>query len=195
MILSDGEIQDAINDGRIIIEPRPVDEQYTTSALDLYLGDEILELKTPEELAREEPPGAERPLVINLIEVDTRLLFSKYAKPLPKELDGSFLLPPQKFVLGITRERVTLPREAKIAARVEGRSTLARLGLVVHLTAPTIHAGFSGPIVLEMYNYGNYPLRLLPGKLAICQLIFERLGEIPKGHLRTQYSDQRGIRS
>ena len=101
--------------------------------------------------------------------------------------------PPDKFVLGITREYVELPRRSKIAARVEGRSTLARLGLVVHLTAPTIHAGFSGNIVLEMYNLGKFKLILRPGRLAICQLIFERLGQAPTGAINTGFQNQSGV--
>jgi dCTP deaminase len=194
VILSDREIQEAIRRKTIIIDPPPTEEQYTTSALDLVLGDEILELKTLQELQSEEPAGVERPPVVDVSKVDVRDLLRKYAKPLPKQADGSFVLPPQKFVLGITRESVELPRRSKIAARVEGRSTLARLGLVVHLTAPTIHAGFSGRIVLEMYNFGNYSLRLTPNKLAICQLIFERLGRIPKGPVKTRYLKQKAIR-
>jgi dCTP deaminase len=194
VILSDGEIQEAIRRKVIFIDPPPTEEQYTTSALDLLVGDEILELKTVEELQSDEPAGVERPPVVDLSKVDVRDLLRKYAKPLPKQSDGSFILPPQKFVLGITREYVELPRKSKIAARVEGRSTLARLGLVVHLTAPTIHAGFSGRIVLEMCNFGNYSLRLTPNKLAICQLIFERLGRVPKGPVRTKYLRQKGLR-
>jgi dCTP deaminase len=194
VILSDREIQEAIKRKQIILDPLPSDEQYTTSALDLVLGDEILELKTVQELQSEEPAGVERTPVVDLSKVDVRDLLRKYAKPLPRETDGSFILPPDKFVLGITREYIELPRKSKIAARVEGRSTLARLGLVVHLTAPTIHAGFSGRIVLEMCNFGNYNLRLIPNTLAICQLIFERLGRIPKGPVKTRYLKQKGIR-
>ena len=194
MILSDVEISKAIASGEIVIDPEPVAEQYTTSALDLILGDELLELKAPEELASEEPKGVERPLIVDPERVDVRTFLQKYAKSLQREIDGSFILPPEKFVLGITRERIELPRKSKIAARVEGRSTLARLGLVVHLTAPTIHAGFAGRIVLEMYNFGNYPLRLSPGRLAICQLIFERLGRAPRGPVQTRYLGQKAIR-
>ncbi|HWP58828.1 MAG TPA: dCTP deaminase [Candidatus Acidoferrales bacterium] len=194
MILSDREIQQAIRRKAIIIDPVPTEEQYTTSALDLLLGEEILELKTLEELQSKEPAGMERPPVVDLSKVDVRDLLRKYAKPLPKQRDGSFILPPGKFVLGITREYVELPRKSKIAARVEGRSTLARLGLVVHLTAPTIHAGFAGHIILEMCNFGSYSLRLIPSKLAICQLVFERLGRIPKGPVRTRYLKQKAIR-
>jgi dCTP deaminase len=194
VILSDREIREALRQKKILIDPLPTEEQYTTSALDLILGDEIFELKTARELLQEEPKGVERPIVIDPLQIDLKNFLGRYAKPLPKEPDGSFILHPQKFVLGITREYVELPRRSKIAARVEGRSTLARLGLVVHLTAPTIHAGFPGRIVLEMYNFGNYPLRLTPGKLAICQLIFERLGRIPGGPVRTTHAGQRSVR-
>lgn len=89
---------------------------------------------------------------------------------------------------------MTLPPQSRIAARVEGRSTLARLGLVVHLTAPVIHAGFSGIIALEMYHFGPHPLRLWPGKHPICQLIFERVGEEPEGGVRSVYQGQTGVR-
>ena len=193
MILSDVEIKEALRRKAIIITPLPGDTQFTTSALDLFLGEEVLELKSAAALAEEEPQGVERTLVIDPGQVDVRNLLQKYAKPVPREADGSFILHPNRFTLGITREFVELPRRSKIAARVEGRSTLARLGLVVHLTAPTIHAGFAGNIVLEMYNFGNYPLRLRPGRLAICQLIFERLGQVP-GKIQTKYLGQKALR-
>jgi dCTP deaminase len=190
VILSDGEIRQAIRENKIHIDPLPEEQQYTTSALDLVLGDEIKELKSIHELQREEPIGVQRPLIIDLSTIDIHTLLEKYAKPVQMESDGSYLLPPDKFVLGITREYIDLPRKSKIAARVEGRSTLARLGLVIHLTAPTIHADFRGRIVLEMRNFGNYDLRLRPGKLHVCQLIFERLGKIPQGPARTKFIGQ-----
>ena len=193
MILSDGEIKAALRRKAIIIDPDPEETQFTTSALDLFLGEEVLELKSADELAKEEPSGVERPLIVDPGRIDVRNMLQKYARPVRREDDGSFILQPNRFTVGITRESVELPRESKIAARVEGRSTLARLGLVVHLTAPTIHAGFAGKIVLEMYNFGNYPLRLRPGRLAICQLIFERLGQVP-GKIQTVYMGQKALR-
>lgn len=63
----------------------------------------------------------------------------------------------------MTKEFVEIPKGSKIAARVEGKSSLARTGLTIHMTAPTIHADFSGTIALEMYNFGVYPVRLRPG--------------------------------
>jgi dCTP deaminase len=194
VILSDGEIQEAIARKFIIIEPIPTEEQYTTSALDLSLGQELFELKTPEEMAKEEPRGVERSFVINLAEIDIKSFQAKYTRPLAPEPDGSFIWHPRKFILTMTKEYVELPRQSRIAARVEGRSTLARLGLIVHLTAPTIHAGFSGYITLEMFNLGPYSVRLSPG-IAICQLVFERLRRVPKGPVRTAFQGQTGIRS
>jgi len=194
VILSDIEIQRAIHNKEIIIEPTPTEEQYNTSALDLMLGDEIYEYKSLDELAEEEPAGVERSLIIDPLRIDVPNLLRRYGKPLPKQSDGSFTLGHNRFVIGITREYIKLPRRSKIAARVEGRSTLARLGLAVHLTAPTIHAGFEGNIILEMYNFGHYPIRLTPGRLAICQLIFERVSRVPKGPVRTKYIGQKSIR-
>ena len=79
---------------------------------------------------------------------------------------------PNDFVLAWTAETVYLPVTSRFAARVEGKSGLARLGLVVHLTAPTIHAGYKGQIQLEMINFGPNEIILDVG-MPICQLIFE----------------------
>ena len=96
MILSDREIREALRKKKILIPPPPTEEQYTTSALDLILGDEIFELKTPEELAQEEPKGVERPIVIDPLHIDLKNFLGRYAKPLPKEPDGSFILHPEE---------------------------------------------------------------------------------------------------
>jgi dCTP deaminase len=181
LILSDIEIKEALKNQQIIINPTPKDSQFTTSAVDLMLGDELNE---PEEPLK----GTE--LQINPAEVDLLDLLTKYTKPVQPQQDGSFILNPEQFVLGITNEYIELPIKSRIAARVEGRSSLARLGLVVHLTAPTIHAGFKGRIALEMYNFGKYPIKLVPMKLAICQLIFERLGRTPKREPPTKFMGQ-----
>ena len=68
----------------------------------------------------------------------------------PKEIGMDvYILEPKAFVLGWTEENLTLPTHSRLAARVEGKSSLARLGIGVHVTAPTVHAGFKGPIQLE----------------------------------------------
>lgn len=93
-------------------------------------------------------------------------------------------------MLAITRERVHLNRNFKLAARVEGRSSLARIGIVVHLTAPTIHAGFNGRITLEMINFGPFYLRMVPNKTPICQLIVEQLESVPTQEINTEFQGQ-----
>lgn len=85
--------------------------------------------------------------------------------------DG-FELGPQRFVLGSTVEVVSVPRD--IVARVEGKSSLGRLGLLVHATAGFCDPGFSGRITLEFYNLNPRPIILRPG-LRICQISFQQL--------------------
>src|SRR5262245_56850741 len=111
-----------------------------------------------------------------------------------------YILQPQSFVLGFTREKVRIPGRCRIAARVEGKSSLARLGFGVLVTAPTIHAGFGAkneksagaPVQLEIFNLGPWPVRLDIG-MRICQLIFEEVREVPSTPYRGQFSDQRGF--
>jgi deoxycytidine triphosphate deaminase len=96
--------------------------------------------------------------------------------------DEGYVLYRNKLILGFTKEYVDLRLDTKYAARVEGKSSLARLGLSVHITAPTIHSGFDGCVRLEIVNHGPLPIRLRSG-MSICQLIFEQtLGTPDKGY-------------
>jgi dCTP deaminase len=172
MILSDRDIKQYLRDGRIVIDPLPEDRQYSTTAVDLLLGDEVL---------RWLPAQAGVTTVVQPDQVGLQALYQQYTCRAQTEADGSFILEPGEFVVCVTHERVSLPRDSKIAARVEGRSKLARLGLSIHLSAPTIHSGFTGKITLEMRNSG--PLRLkLPKRLAVCQLVFEKVTSTPGAH-------------
>lgn len=191
MILSDIEIKREIDAGRISIDPRPIEEQFTTSAVDLRLSDELIRPKTRKEIQNGEPPGVRHDMSIDAESIDVVEWLRRYGEQVTKENDGAFVLEPQQFVVGRTLEMIGLPRD--IAARVEGRSTLARIGLTVHMTAPTIHAGFSGRITLEICNFGPLPLRLKPG-LPVCQLIFERVGRAAEGPVRTKWLDQERVR-
>ena len=94
-----------------------------------------------------------------------------------------------KFVLGWTAEYIDLKIDTRLAARVEGKSSIARLGIVVHMTAPTIHAGFEGQIRLEIANYGLFPVRLRP-KMRICQLVFEITLGAPEKAFQSQFARQ-----
>lgn len=189
MILSNEGIRKALRQNEIRIEPQPTDDQYTTSAVDLLLGGtELCKIWDPEKLNL---PGTKVELNLALQEFGKT---ANFLVPAPCERDGTVVLPPYSrepaHLLAMTRERICLNREAKIAARVEGRSSFARLGLVVHLTAPTIHAGFRGPITLEIINFGPFYLKFVPGQTRICQLILERLETEPAGEPATAFQDQ-----
>ncbi len=114
----------------------------------------------------------------------------------PVEVDGdqTFVLHPGEFVLGSTYETVTLPDD--IAARLEGKSSLGRLGLLTHSTAGFIDPGFSGHVTLELANVATLPIKLYPG-MKIGQLCFFRLSSAadhPYGSEKygSRYQGQRG---
>lgn len=106
--------------------------------------------------------------------------------------ENALVLKPGEFILALTRERVELPETTRIAARVEGKSSLARIGLAVHVTAPTIHAGFKGNITLEIKNHGVLPIRLTVG-MPICQLIFEMVFGTPSKVMSGIFQNQRSV--
>jgi dCTP deaminase len=175
MILTDREIKIAIARGLIRIDPEPDhDVAFTSTAVDLTLDPQIRVFK-------DHPIG-----VVPTIDPSTPGFNSTDAisgltdkKKIP---EAGYQLQPNRLILAWTKEYIELSIVTRIAARVEGRSSLARLGLGVHITAPTIHAGFEGPIQLEMINHGVAPILLRPG-MRICQLIFETtLGTPEKGY-------------
>jgi dCTP deaminase len=110
------------------------------------------------------------------------------------EADEPFILHPGEFVLGSTYEVVTLPDD--VAARLEGKSSLGRLGLLTHSTAGFIDPGFSGHVTLELSNVATLPIKLWPG-MKIGQLCFFRLSS-PSAHpygsekYGSRYQGQRG---
>ncbi|MEN9740797.1 MAG: hypothetical protein RLZ72_1063, partial [Actinomycetota bacterium] len=108
--------------------------------------------------------------------------------------DEPFILHPGEFVLGSTFELVTLPND--VAARLEGKSSLGRLGLLTHSTAGFVDPGFSGHVTLELSNVATLPIKLWPG-MKIGQLCFFRLtseSENPYGSEKygSRYQGQRG---
>lgn len=108
--------------------------------------------------------------------------------------DGVFMLHPGEFVLGSTLERVAVPND--LVARVEGKSSLGRLGLLIHSTAGFIDAGFDGHVTLELANVANLPITLYPG-MKIGQISFMRMtspAEKPygSGAKGSKYQGQRG---
>lgn len=173
MILSNVKIVEALQRGHISIAPlphlRPEEAPFNTSAIDLTLGDEIL------------TPRGGANITFALREKFSPDFLERNWRTVKITEDQPFKLKSNLLVLGRTAERVRFPinpNGPNYSARVEGRSSHARLGLVVHLTAPTIHADFEGTVTLEMVNLGPYPLELTPG-IKICQLIVETVDGIP----------------
>ena len=186
MILSNVDIKKALSEGKITITPDPEPDQYTSSSLDLRIGDEFKIY--PPELFSQKGVGIE----VTYFEFDYKKFSAAYLEDLQWERDGSVIIPPKAFILATTLERITLHMNGQIAARVEGRSSIARLGLVVHLSSPTIHAGYSGKITLEIINNGFAKVKLTPKKDRICQLIFEQLSSKPDIASKEQLSQFQG---
>lgn len=173
MILSNREIQKAIDDGRLIIDPEPLPREpsienpncpYDTTSVDLRLGEHI-----------SVPKGG--PFTYDLRKVGIARFLTENFEQVPFTSQGGYAIQPDIFVLGNTLERITLPVVPgfkPLAARIEGKSSFARCGLLVHFTAPTVHAGFEGKLTLEMKNLGANAVTLYPG-MPICQLIMEEV--------------------
>jgi dCTP deaminase len=193
MILCDREIRAALARHAIRITPDPTLDPslWSSTALDLHLGDRVSfwDFTRPGAPACFSPADPDHDLV-DLIARFTRT----HAIP-----DAGILLERASFLLGWTLEAVQLPHRSRIAARVEGKSSLARLGMGVHVTAPTIHAGFGyadrnpdwvgNPIQLEIWNTGPRPILLKRG-MRICQLIFEWVDGTPEQGYHGQFRVQ-----
>jgi dCTP deaminase len=173
MILSNAGILHAIRKGEFRIGGMTGNEDaalppFNTTAVDLRIDSEIVIPQSRTAAIDLRRPGIREYLRANSDTIQIRP-------------DQPYSLDPGRFVLAQTREVISLPvapgRRA-FNARVEGKSSIARCGVLVHFTAPTIHAGFEGTIALELVNLGVQPFLLYPD-LYICQLLFEPVeGEI-----------------
>jgi dCTP deaminase len=169
MILTDREIAIALDRRQISIDPRPPREALSSTSIDLTLARAFAEWSPrPGQAIR---PGTEG------------YVYSRFAKELQRRLDAAeYTLAPGAFVLAWTAERISIPVNSRLAARVEGKSSLARLGVGIHITAPTIHSGFEGQVQLEMFNFGPNTI-ILDAGMRVCQLIFEQtVGTPEKGY-------------
>ena len=178
MIYSGQNIADALQSGLLVIDPPPSEEMFATSAVDLRLGRRFSVFEKP-------IPGAGVFVTIGRAQPEAVAARYGVVKEVP---DGEYLEPePGEFALTSTLERVAMPLH--LAARVEGKSSVARFGLSIHQSAPTIHADFRGNIRLEISNVGPFACRLVPGS-RICQLIVEELKDPASEPLRSRFQDQ-----
>jgi dCTP deaminase len=176
MVLTDREIQTAIQTKQISIEPRPDQAAFSSTSLDLTLSPRLQVWRT------KHAAGVEGNVICPAAQGYN---FQDVVKAHSDKLDignDGYIVEPGAFILGWTNEDIDLPTSSRIAARVEGKSSLARLGIGIHITAPTIHAGFQGTIQLEICNHGSVRVRLMAG-MPVCQLIFEQtFGTPAKGY-------------
>jgi dCTP deaminase len=178
MILSNRGIQNALDQGRLVIQPEPAPREptvngpacpYNTTAVDLRLGRYI------------SVPREKEPFTFDLRQGGLAKFLADRCEPVDLTRPGGFVLDPRKFILAQTLESVGLPLfkdKPPLAARIEGKSSGARIGLLVHFTAPTVHAGWDGPLTLEMINLGPASIALWYEQ-SICQLIVEEVDAIP----------------
>lgn len=195
MILSNMELFRALDSRRLVLDPEPAPRQlvvgspgdycpYDTHAVDLALGSEIT---IPE-------PGT---YAYDLMQPTPLALFiERNSRRYRLDDHSHYVLERQQFILAQTREKVSLPidhadnRNANVclAARIEGKSSRARVGLLIHFTAPTVHPGWSGPLTLEMINLGPAGILLRPG-MPIAQLIVEEVKGLPH-FSKSQFHEQ-----
>ncbi|MDO5851133.1 MAG: dCTP deaminase [Methanobacteriaceae archaeon] len=156
-ILSDQDIKKYLKEEKIIIDPLSDEKQIQPSSVDLRIGDEFKEFKI-----------ISKPYIdpLDNIDMDTYMTSFHIKKGEP------FIIHPGEFTLATTYERIKLPDD--IVARVEGRSSMGRLGVTMHVTAGFIDPGFDGKITLEISNIGKMPVALYPGQ-RVCQIVFETM--------------------
>ena len=184
MVLSDQEIRMELRNGGLAISPEINDAQIRPLSVDLQLSDVFTVFKTPDEIAK--LAGLDQ--FVDLANVnDVEAIVSAVGRKVVLAEGERLDLKPGEFILAYTLERIELSNY--LAARVEGRSTLARLGLSIHQTAPTVHANFKGQLRLEIMNNGPVPCKLSQG-IVICQLILERLGWPAVGDLTSAFQNQ-----
>ena len=173
MIISDRDIKKKVAEGSIVVTSPIGDHEKNIhgSSWDFRLGKHF-------KVYKKSSVAVLDPMKMESFEGLTKL----YTIEDPGE---PFVVHPGDFVLGVTLEKVKLPND--VVARVEGRSSLGRLGIIVHSTAGFIDAGFEGTITLEITNINNVPVALYPG-MRVCQLAFETMSspaEVPYGEKKS----------
>lgn len=179
MVLSDRDLKKALKSGHIKITPKPdLETQLGSCSIDLRLGKEF-----------------------RVFEHSRHVFIDPFRKEIGQEVTKEYIVPdnepfviqPRDFVLGTTIESIEVPDD--LTGQLEGRSSIGRLGVIVHSTAASIECGFRGHITLELANMGTMPVKLYPG-MRICSISFMQLtspADVPyykkKG---AKYVDQKG---
>jgi dCTP deaminase len=177
MILSDRDLKKALDQKRIVIDPKPdLKEQLGSCSIDLKLGDTFRIFNHS-----------------SIAYIDPRKKYN--GEGLMREIKVKkgepFIMQPHDFVLAVTQETFTIADD--LMARIEGRSSLGRLGIIIHSTAAVFNPGWQGKAVMEVGNLGRMPVALYPG-MRICAMVFEELSspaEVPYAQdKRSKYAGQ-----
>ncbi len=179
MILSDKDIKSYIKEKKIVINPDPdFKKQLGPCSLDLHLGGTFKTFK---------------PSQYPYLDLKSKTDFEEVMEEVNIEEGGPFILQPKGFVIAVTKEEIILPDD--IMGRLDGRSSLGRLGLVVHSTAARFDPGWKGKAVMELGNLGIMPIILFEG-MRICAMTFETLSSpSEKPYLKQndhKYANQKG---
>ncbi len=158
MILADRDLLKRLEDGSIVIDPAPDRAtQIQPASIDLRLGYDFQTFNYTRQA---------------LIDPADPSTFEQLTSLVQLEQGERFIVHPGEFVLGTTLERIGVPND--LVARLEGRSSIGRLGIVIHSTAGYLDPGFTGKITLEISNLGRIAVALYPG-MRICQVAFEEM--------------------
>jgi len=182
MILADSDIRELVKDRNALqVREGPavdLETQLGPSSIDLRLGYYFGVLNTRK---------------IELVDTRRMERYQEFMQQERHSAEDGVVIHPGEFLLGSTLETVSVPDN--MVARVEGRSSYGRLGIVVHATAGYVDAGFEGQITLEMQNLGNAPVKLYPED-RVCQLAFETMtkeADTPYGEKTdSKYMNQSG---
>ena len=178
MILSDRDIRAELESGKIKVEPSEgLEDRIGPDGIDMRLGTTFLVFERNKQayIDPRKPDSAKG---------TTRQIDIKPDEP--------FIVHPHELVLASTLERLTISND--LLGRLEGRSSLGRLGIIVHSTASIFHPGWDGTATMELGNLGVMPVALYPG-MRICMFTFERMSspvENPYGSKANKYQGQTG---
>jgi dCTP deaminase len=169
-ILSRQAIEKRLESGELKIVPSPKEEDYDSDSVDVHLGDKVYEWVVP-------PSGSTISVSIwKKPPNDFRFkeFSNQYLREVPADNAGIITLRPQTFYLADLRQHTSLPCD--VAMHIQGKSSLARLGVMIHITAPHAHAGWVGRLALEIYNLGSFNIEMKPD-MVIGQLTFWKVEE------------------
>lgn len=179
MVLSDRDIKKALKEKKIIITPSPdLTKQLGSNSLDLRLGN-IFRVFEHSRFA--------------FIDPFDKTSTTEVTREITIKDDDRFIIQPGDFVLGTTIEYVELPDD--LVGNLEGRSSIGRLGVIIHSTAASVECGYKGRVTLELANMGKMPVALYPG-MRICSISFVKLtspADVPYYKKKSaKYAQQKG---